>query len=126
MKFPSIKDIQYAFTLSKTEENDIDSEIYLNKIISTKKNNQNFSGNNEYKIYTLEKIKSILEMNNFPEEIIEKINTNIIMPKVWESVYLFKSKMKLIGKKRKNPVNNENRINEEIEDKKKGRISLEK
>ena len=125
MKFPSIKDIQYAFTLSKTEENDIDSEIYLNKIICTKTNNQSFSGNNEYKVYTLEKIKSILEMNNFPEEIIEKINTNIIMPKVWESVYLFKSKMKLIGKKRNNPVNNENRINEEKEDKKKGRIPLE-
>ena len=125
MKFPSIKDIQYAFTLSKTEENDIDSEIYLNKIIGTKTNNQSFSGNNEYKVYTLEKIKSILEMNNFPEEIIEKINTNIIMPKVWESVYLFKSKMKLIGKKRNNPVNNENRINEEKEDKKKGRTSLE-
>ena len=101
MKFPSIKDIQYAFTLSKTEENDIDSEIYLNKIICTKKNNQSFSGNNEYKVYTLEKIKSILEMNNFPEEIIEKININIIMPKVWECVYLFKSKMKLIGKKKK-------------------------
>ena len=35
-------------------------------------------------MYTLKKIKSILEMNNFPKEIIEKINTNIIMSKVWE------------------------------------------
>ena len=77
-------------------------------------------------MYTLKKIKSILEMNNFPKEIIEKINTNIIMSKVWESVYLFKSKMKLIGKKRTNSGNNENRINEEKEEKKRGRISLEK
>ena len=76
-------------------------------------------------MYTLKKIKSILEMNNFPKEIIEKINTNIIMSKVWESVYLFKSKMKLIGKKRTNSGNNENRINEEKEEKKRGRISLE-
>ena len=76
-------------------------------------------------MYTLKKIKSILEMNNFPKEIIEKINTNILMSKVWESVYLFKSKMKLIGKKRTNSGNNENRINEEKEEKKRGRISLE-
>jgi len=37
LKFPSIKDIQNSFTLSKTEENDLDSEIYLNKIIGTQK-----------------------------------------------------------------------------------------
>ena len=76
-------------------------------------------------MYTLKKIKSILEINNFPKEIIEKINTNILMSKVLESVYLFKSKMKLIGKKRTNSGNNENRINEEKEEKKRGRISLE-